>query len=121
MLNRTPKSGNSLPHRVLFPSSPDPAGFALFLISWFSRLVFGSKLNLCYPRKLRLRATEISNAQHPTSNIEHRMKRNEPLHLDEEQVRKHLRMEDLIPAMEKALIDFSAGKVTQPVRSVISV
>ena len=49
------------------------------------------------------------------------MKRNEPLHLDEEQVRRHLRMEDLIPAMEKALIDFSAGKVTQPVRSVITV
>src|SRR6267378_2221946 len=49
------------------------------------------------------------------------MKRNEPLHLDEEQVRKHLRMADLIPAMEKALIDFSAGKVTQPVRSVISI
>src|SRR5437660_8777132 len=43
------------------------------------------------------------------------------LHLDEEQVRKHLRMEELIPAMEKALIDFSAGKVTQPVRSVIAV
>jgi ornithine cyclodeaminase/alanine dehydrogenase-like protein (mu-crystallin family) len=49
------------------------------------------------------------------------MKRNEPLHLDEEQVRRHLRMEDLIPAMEKALIDFSAGKVTQPVRSVMKV
>ena len=30
-------------------------------------------------------------------------------------------MKDLIPAMEKALIDFSAGKVTQPVRSVITV
>src|ERR1700730_4492382 len=43
------------------------------------------------------------------------------LHLDEEQVRQHLRMGDLIPAMEKALIDFSAGKVTQPVRSVITV
>src|SRR6185437_11893359 len=27
----------------------------------------------------------------------------------------------LIPAMEKALIDFSAGRVTQPVRSIISV
>jgi len=36
-------------------------------------------------------------------------------------VRKHLQMEELIPAMEKALIDFSAGKVTQPVRSVITV
>jgi thiomorpholine-carboxylate dehydrogenase len=43
------------------------------------------------------------------------------LFLDEGQVRKHLRMADLIPAMEKALIDFSAGKVTQPVRSVIKV
>jgi len=44
-----------------------------------------------------------------------------PLFLEEEQVRKHLRIEELIPAMEKALIDFSAGKVTQPVRSVIAV
>jgi ornithine cyclodeaminase/alanine dehydrogenase-like protein (mu-crystallin family) len=44
-----------------------------------------------------------------------------PLHLDEAQVRQHLRTEELIPAMEKALIDFSAGKVTQPVRSVITV
>jgi thiomorpholine-carboxylate dehydrogenase len=49
------------------------------------------------------------------------MKSNDPLYLNEEQVRKHLRMEELIPAMEKALIDFSAGKVTQPVRSVITV
>src|SRR5881628_725686 len=44
-----------------------------------------------------------------------------PLFLNEEQVRQHLRMADLILAMEKALIDFSAGKVTQPVRSVIKV
>src|SRR5213595_1365057 len=49
------------------------------------------------------------------------MKTNQPLFLDEEQVRKHLRMADLIPAMERALKDFSAGKVTQPVRQVISV
>ncbi len=42
-------------------------------------------------------------------------------YLDEEHVRKHLRMADLIPAMEQALIDFSAGQVTQPVRSVITV
>jgi len=49
------------------------------------------------------------------------MKRNQPLFLDEKQVRQHLRMADLVPAMEKALIDFSAGKVTQPVRSVIKV
>jgi len=46
---------------------------------------------------------------------------NEPLFINEEQVRQHLRMADLIPAMEKALVDFSAGKVTQPVRSVIKV
>jgi thiomorpholine-carboxylate dehydrogenase len=49
------------------------------------------------------------------------MKSDKPLYLNEEQVREHLRMADLIPAMEKALIDFSAGKVTQPVRSVIKV
>jgi ornithine cyclodeaminase/alanine dehydrogenase-like protein (mu-crystallin family) len=49
------------------------------------------------------------------------MKSGEPLYLNEEQVKKHLRMADLIPAMEKALIDFSAGKVTQPVRSVIKI
>src|SRR5260370_4351727 len=49
------------------------------------------------------------------------MKKSRVLFLDEEQVRKHLRMEELIPAMEKALIDFSAGNVTQPVRSVITV
>jgi ornithine cyclodeaminase/alanine dehydrogenase-like protein (mu-crystallin family) len=46
---------------------------------------------------------------------------NQPLFLDEDQVRQHLQMADLIPAMEKALIDFSSGKVTQPVRSVIKV
>ena len=44
-----------------------------------------------------------------------------PLFLDEKAVRQHLRMADLIPAMERALIDFSSGKVTQPVRSVIKV
>src|SRR5437870_5381664 len=49
------------------------------------------------------------------------MKSGPVLFLDEEQVRQHLRMEELIPAMEKALIDFSADKVTQPVRSVITV
>src|SRR5436309_8556775 len=43
------------------------------------------------------------------------------LNLNDEQVQRHLRMEDLIPAMEKSLIDFSAGKVTQPVRSGITV
>ena len=46
---------------------------------------------------------------------------NQPLFLNEEQVRQHLHLADLIPAMEKALINFSEGKVTQPVRSVIKV
>jgi thiomorpholine-carboxylate dehydrogenase len=49
------------------------------------------------------------------------MNSKQPLFLNEDQVNQHLRMADLIPAMEKALIDFSAGKVTQPVRSVIKV
>jgi len=49
------------------------------------------------------------------------MKTDQPLYLNEEQVREHLRMADLIPMMEKALIDFSAGRVTQPVRSIISI
>jgi thiomorpholine-carboxylate dehydrogenase len=54
-------------------------------------------------------------------NAKRRMKRSEPLFLNEEQVRKHLRMEELIPAMEKALMDFSAGRVIQPMRQVITV
>jgi len=49
------------------------------------------------------------------------MKSDGPIFLNEEQVRQQLRMADLIPAMEKALIDFSAGRVTQPVRSIIRV
>ena len=49
------------------------------------------------------------------------MKSDGSIVLNEEQVRQHLRMADLIPAMEKALIDFSAGRVTQPVRSIIHV
>jgi ornithine cyclodeaminase/alanine dehydrogenase-like protein (mu-crystallin family) len=49
------------------------------------------------------------------------MKSDESLYLNEGQVRKHLHMAELIPAMEKALIEFSAGKVSQPVRSVINV
>jgi thiomorpholine-carboxylate dehydrogenase len=43
------------------------------------------------------------------------------IYLDEEQVRALLRFEDLIPAMENALIDFSAGRIRQPVRSVLAI
>jgi thiomorpholine-carboxylate dehydrogenase len=49
------------------------------------------------------------------------MKTDQPVFLNENQVREDLQMAELIPAMEKALIEFSAGKVTQPVRSVIKV
>ena len=45
----------------------------------------------------------------------------DPIFLAEKQVRDRLQMADLIPAMEKALIDFSSGKVIQPVRQVISI
>jgi len=38
---------------------------------------------------------------------------------DEASIRRVLRLEDLIPAMEGALIDFSAGRVLQPVRNII--
>ena len=44
-----------------------------------------------------------------------------PIYLDEGEVRRHLKMAELIPAMEQALIEFSAGKYIQPVRSVIAV
>jgi ornithine cyclodeaminase/alanine dehydrogenase-like protein (mu-crystallin family) len=43
------------------------------------------------------------------------------LHLDEEQVRSFLSYEELIPAMEQALIRFSSGKIRQPVRSLLMV
>ena len=41
--------------------------------------------------------------------------------LDEDSIRRVLRLEDLIPTIERALIDFSAGRVQQPVRSIIDV
>lgn len=42
-------------------------------------------------------------------------------YLDEEKVRSLLTYEALIPAVERALIDLSAGKIQQPVRSVLRV
>jgi alanine dehydrogenase len=41
--------------------------------------------------------------------------------LDEARVRELLRMEQLIPAMRHALTDLSAGRVVQPVRTVVPV
>ena len=48
---------------------------------------------------------------------------NEPFlpFLDEAAVSRVLRLEDLLPAMERALVDFSAGRVQQPVRSLVTV
>jgi ornithine cyclodeaminase/alanine dehydrogenase-like protein (mu-crystallin family) len=43
------------------------------------------------------------------------------LFLNEDQVRAALTFDDLIPAMRQALMDLSAGKVVQPVRTVMSV
>lgn len=43
------------------------------------------------------------------------------LHFDEEKVRSLLSYEELIPAMEQALMRFSSGKIQQPVRSLVMV
>src|SRR5205823_13808598 len=44
-----------------------------------------------------------------------------PVILTEEDVRKRLRMDDLIPAMAEALLALSAGAVVQPLRTVLEV
>ncbi len=41
--------------------------------------------------------------------------------LNEEQVRRLLSPEELLPGMEKALTDFSLGRVQQPVRTVLNI
>ena len=43
------------------------------------------------------------------------------MNLDETAVSGLLRMEEVIPAMERALADFSSGKVVQPVRTILPV
>lgn len=40
-------------------------------------------------------------------------------YLDEEQVASLLRIEDLLPAMERALVDLSAGRIVQPARQML--
>ncbi len=44
-----------------------------------------------------------------------------PVFLGEDEVRRHLTFEGLIPVVRQALIDFSAGRVQQPVRSVLRI
>ena len=41
--------------------------------------------------------------------------------LDEHEVRRHLSMADLVPAVARALADLSAGRVEQPVRTMLPV
>ena len=43
------------------------------------------------------------------------------MNLDESAVGRLLRMEEVIPAMERALADFSSGTVVQPVRAMLPV
>jgi alanine dehydrogenase len=43
------------------------------------------------------------------------------MNLDEDAVGRLLRMEEVIPAMEMALADFSSGKVVQPTRVMVPV
>src|SRR3954469_22188744 len=43
------------------------------------------------------------------------------MYLDEPAVRAHLQWHELIAAMESALIEFSAGRVLQPVRNVLTI
>lgn len=45
----------------------------------------------------------------------------QPLFLPEKRVQELLSLEQLVPAMEKALIDFSSGRVVQPVRSALRI
>lgn len=42
-------------------------------------------------------------------------------YLSEEQVRSVLTYEDLLPVVERALIDLSGGRVQQPIRSILSI
>jgi thiomorpholine-carboxylate dehydrogenase len=42
-----------------------------------------------------------------------------PILVDDDAVRRHLSLETLLPAIEQALIDLSAGRVTQPLRTVM--
>src|SRR6267378_3195066 len=49
------------------------------------------------------------------------METNKLLFLNEDEVRAVLSYEELIPAIRQALVDFSAGRVVQPVRTVMSV
>jgi len=43
------------------------------------------------------------------------------LYLDEEEIRALLQWDELIPTMEQALIEFSLGRIVQPVRNMLTV
>ncbi len=43
------------------------------------------------------------------------------MNLDEAAISRLLRVEDVIPVMERALADFSSGKVVQPLRQIVPI
>ena len=51
----------------------------------------------------------------PIANVASKL----PLLLDNDTVRRHLSLDALLPAIEQALIDLSAGRVVQPMRTVM--
>jgi len=53
--------------------------------------------------------------------VQARLVQSRRMYLSEDQIRLHLRYETLIPAIRQALIDYSAGRVNQPPRSVLRV
>jgi ornithine cyclodeaminase/alanine dehydrogenase-like protein (mu-crystallin family) len=53
--------------------------------------------------------------------MEDHMPTDKLLFLDEDQVKAVLSYDELIPAIRQALVDFSAGRVVQPLRTVMSV
>src|SRR5919202_5498451 len=55
------------------------------------------------------------------THYESRERRDGGMNLDEPAVSHLLRMEEVIPAMERALADFSSGKVVQPTRVMVPV
>ena len=86
-----------------------------------SQRCFASLNMTSYAKTIRILKRLFFPSESSVQSVVTAMKPNQPLFLGEEQVRPHLRMADLIPTMENALIDFSSEKVTQPVRSVIKV
>lgn len=61
----------------------------------------------------------VSDGQFDAGEYERQLAGAAPLYLDEVEVRRRLRMPQLIDCMERALVAFSGGGVEQPVRTVM--